>query len=136
MSKRHSSPNWIAAALLVVPLATLAACHAGEPSSQRDGKDTSGHDDDGEEPTPSDELPEGYELTAIATGLNFPTAVAFCEGERKMFVSESGVVPGFEPRIVEVHENGDVLDVLSASDLPEGVMLPPLTDITYDHDRL
>ena len=135
MSRISRSPNWIAAALLIAPLAPLAACTAGTTQSQRDRDDTNGHDDDGGEPGPSDTVPEGYELVALVTGLDFPTSVAFCEGERRMYVAEAGIA-GQEARIVEVHENGDMRDLIAASDLPEGVMLPPLTDITYDHDRL
>jgi hypothetical protein len=48
-------------------------------------------------------VPEGFSLQPLATGLNFPTAIAFSEDETQVWVSESGALPGTQPRIVQLN---------------------------------
>lgn len=78
-------------------------------------------------------VPEGFSLQPLATGLNFPTAIAFSDDQTQVWVSESGALPGTQPRIVQLNPGGDVTPVLSGDQLPEGVLAGPITDVTF-HD--
>ncbi|MHB0857100.1 MAG: PQQ-dependent sugar dehydrogenase [Anaerolineae bacterium] len=76
-------------------------------------------------------LPAGYSIRALATSLDFPTAIAFA-GQR-IWVSEAGLSPESPPRVRAIQTNGTVQTILAATDLPEGRLVAPLTDVTY-HD--
>jgi glucose/arabinose dehydrogenase len=78
-------------------------------------------------------VPEGFSLQPLATGLNFPTAIAFSEDKTQVWVSESGALPGTQPRIVQLDPGGDVTPVLSGDQFPEGILAGPITDVTF-HD--
>ncbi|WP_445505319.1 hypothetical protein [Microvirga sp. G4-2] len=78
-------------------------------------------------------VPEGFSLQPLATGLNFPTAIAFSEDQTQVWVSESGALPGTLPQIVQLNSGGQVTPVLSGDELPEGVLAGPITDVTF-HD--
>lgn len=80
------------------------------------------------------EVAPGYFLTPIVSDLNFPTAVAF--SSERIWVSEAGILPGAPPIVKEVQLNGDTQVVLSATLLPEGQLLGPLTDVTYQEGWL
>lgn len=86
-----------------------------------------GEEDDGL--IPNIDIEDGFEIQSLVTGLDFPTAVAL-SGDR-MWVSESGIAP--PPTIKEVDAQGNATVLLSAAELPEGTLVPPLTDVTY-HD--
>jgi hypothetical protein len=84
-------------------------------------------------PSSSDSVlvPDGFSLQPLATGLNFPTAIAFSQGQ--IWVGESGAIPGTLPRIVQIGAAGEVTAILSGDQLPAGVLAGPVTDITF-HD--
>jgi hypothetical protein len=86
------------------------------------------------ESTDSVLVPDGFSLRPLATGLNFPTAIAFSEDH--IWVSESGAVPGSLPRVVTIGPDGDVTNVLSGDQLPDGVLAGPVTDITFHNGEL
>ncbi|WP_213288069.1 glucose/sorbosone dehydrogenase-like protein [Bradyrhizobium sp. sGM-13] len=76
-------------------------------------------------------VPEGFSLQLFATGLTFPTAIAFSDDQ--VWVSESGAVPGTVPQIVQVGPRGEAIIALSSEQLPEGILAGPITDVTF-HD--
>src|SRR5215208_6497537 len=80
---------------------------------------------------PNVKLPSGYFLRALATGLDFPTALA--SSEDMMWVSEAGAFPGFLPKVKQIDLEGNVTTILSADQLPTGTFEGPLTDVTF-HD--
>ena len=69
----------------------------------------------------------GYSMTAIATGLSFPTAVAY--SHNRIWVSEAGL--GTPPAVVEIENNLNTSTILSGDMLPSGKFLGPLTDVTF-----
>ena len=69
----------------------------------------------------------GYSMTAIATGLSFPTAVAY--SHNRIWVSEAGL--GTPPAVVEIENNFNTSTILSGDMLPSGRFLGPLTDVTF-----
>jgi hypothetical protein len=91
--------------------------------------------DNNQNPSTGDSVlvPKGYSLQPFATGLNFPTAITFSEDKGQVWVSESGALPGTQPRIVQLNPGGDVTPVLSGDQFPEGVLAGPITDVTF-HD--
>ena len=77
---------------------------------------------------PSDiALPEGYTAEAVASGLTFPTAVAFDE-QGQLYVIEAGYSYGevfLEPKLLRVAENGNLTTVAT------GQKNGPWTGVTY-----
>src|SRR5262245_18114791 len=71
-------------------------------------------------------LPGGYFMEAVATGLDFPTAIAF--GAGKIWVAEAGITGA--PAIVRI-SGGSSTAVLTPADLAEGALVGPITDVTY-----
>jgi glucose/arabinose dehydrogenase len=72
-------------------------------------------------------IPSGYTMTAVATGLNFPTAITF-QGD-SIWVTEAGIIT---PAAVKVVDNkGNISTALTASMLPAGVLVAPVTGITF-----
>ncbi len=79
--------------------------------------------------TPSNVVvPSGYSMTAVATGLNFPTALTFY-GDT-IWVTEAGI--GALPTVKEIDNKGNVTTVLTAAMLPPGRLIAPLTGILFD----
>jgi hypothetical protein len=78
-------------------------------------------------------VPRGYQMFSIATGLDFPTAIAF--SSTKIWVSEAGFLPGLSPKVKQLNVSGGATTILSGTDLPAGTLEGPLTDVTY-HDGL
>jgi hypothetical protein len=72
-------------------------------------------------------IPTGYSMTAVATGLNFPTALTFV-GDT-IWVAEGGI--GGPPAVKTVDSRGNVQTMLTPSMLADGVLVSPLTGITY-----
>ncbi len=70
-------------------------------------------------------LPAGYTMTAVATGLNFPTAMTFL-GDT-IWVTEAGI--GGIPTVKAIDNKGNVQTVLTSAMLPTGTLLSPLTGI-------
>jgi len=66
-------------------------------------------------------------MTAVATGLNFPTAITF-QGT-SIFVAEAGIIT--PPAVKQVDNKGHITTVLTASMLPAGVLVSPVTGITF-----
>jgi glucose/arabinose dehydrogenase len=78
--------------------------------------------------TPSNVLiPPGYTITAVATGLNFPTAITFRHDS--IWVTEAGIIT--PPAVKEIDQQGNVRTVLKDSMLPAGVLVSPVTGITF-----
>jgi glucose/arabinose dehydrogenase len=78
--------------------------------------------------TPSNVLlPPGYTITSVATGLNFPTAITF-RGD-SIWVTEAGIIT--PPAVKEIDHQGHVTTVLTDSMLPAGVLVSPVTGITF-----
>ena len=71
----------------------------------------------------------GYSMRAVIKGLDFPTA--FTLSRNRAWVSEAGVVPGIPPKIKEIDIHGNIKTILSSADLPDGTLLPPITDVKY-----
>ncbi|GAB3199165.1 glucose/arabinose dehydrogenase [Pontibacter aydingkolensis] len=72
-------------------------------------------------------LPEGYTAEAVATGLTFPTAVAFDE-QGQLYVIEAGYSYGevfLEPKLLRVENNGNLATVAT------GQKNGPWTGVTY-----
>ncbi len=72
-------------------------------------------------------VPPGYTMTAIATGLNFPTAIAFVGDS--VWVTEAGIMT--PPAVKKIDKQGTVTTVLTDSMLPAGILVAPVTGITY-----
>jgi len=66
-------------------------------------------------------------MTAVATGLNFPTAITFHGSS--IFVAEAGIIT--PPAVKQVDNKGNITTVLTASMLPAGVLVSPVTGITF-----
>ena len=69
----------------------------------------------------------GYTMTAVATGLNFPTAITF-HGD-SIWVTEAGIIT--PPTVKEIDRDGKTRTVLTDSMLPAGVLVSPVTGITF-----
>lgn len=83
--------------------------------------------------TPSNVIiPPGYSMTAVATGLNFPTALTFYRDS--IWVTEAGI--GAPPTVKRVDKEGNVTTVLTATMLPVGKLVGPLTGIVFKRDWL
>lgn len=72
-------------------------------------------------------IPPGYTMTAVATGLNFPAAITF-QGD-SIWVAEAGIITS--PAVKQIDNQGNVTTVLTADMLPTGVLVAPVTGITY-----
>ncbi len=78
--------------------------------------------------TPSNAvIPPGYSMTAVATGLNFPTALTFHGSS--IWVTEAGI--GALPAVKRIDNKGTVTTVLTSDMLPAGTLVAPLTGITF-----
>jgi hypothetical protein len=78
--------------------------------------------------TPSNVIvPSGYTITAVATGLNFPTALTF-QGD-SIWVAEAGIIT--PPAVKKIDNKGNVTTVLTSSMLPDGVFEGTVTGITF-----
>src|SRR6516162_9907007 len=83
----------------------------------------------GTTPPPSNVvIPEGYSMTAVATGLNFPTAMTFF-GDT-IWVTEMGTATS-PAAVKEIDSGGNIRTMLTATDLPEGTLVSPLTGIVF-----
>ncbi len=72
-------------------------------------------------------IPPGYSMTAVATGLNFPTAITF-HGDT-IWVTEAGI--GTPPAVKRIDKDGNVTTVLTPAMLPAGSLVGPLTGILF-----
>jgi len=72
-------------------------------------------------------IPPGYAMTAIANGLNFPTALTFHGGS--IWVTEAGIIT--PPAVKQIDNKGNITTVLTPSMLPAGILVAPLTGITF-----
>jgi len=79
------------------------------------------------QPTNVTVLP-GYSITAVATGLNFPTAMTFY-GDT-IWVTEEGTATS-PPAVKQIDNKGNVTTMLTASDLAAGTIVSPLTGIVF-----
>ena len=71
-------------------------------------------------------LPDGYEIEAVATGLTFPTAVAFDDSTR-LHVIEAGYVYGEKwgtPRLLRVESDGRLVEIARGT-------MPPWTGLSF-----
>jgi hypothetical protein len=66
----------------------------------------------------------GYSITAVACGLNFPTAMTFQDDT--IWVTEEGTATS-PPAVKTVDNMGNVTTMLSAAQLPTGSLVSPLT---------
>jgi glucose/arabinose dehydrogenase len=73
-------------------------------------------------------IPPGYTMTAVATGLNFPTAMTFF-GDT-IWVTEEGTATS-PPAVKQIDNQGNVTPMLTAAMLPAGTMVSPLTGIVF-----
>jgi len=72
-------------------------------------------------------VPPGYSMTAVATGLNFPTAMTFF-GDT-IWVTEAGIA-GL-PTVKTIDHKGNVATILTSAMLPDGTLVSPLTGIKF-----
>ncbi len=75
----------------------------------------------------------GYTMSAVATGLNFPTAITLHDDS--VWVAEGGIA-GTTPAVKQIGKDGHVTTVLQATDLPSGVLVSPLTGITFAEGKI
>ena len=75
----------------------------------------------------------GYSMTAVATGLNFPTALSV-QGD-SIWVAEGGI-GGTTAAVKKIDRSGSVTTVLQATDLPSGVLVSPVTGITFSEGKI
>ena len=113
---------YLALALALGALLPLAVSAQTTPSSAAEAK-----------PSHVDVQP-GYFLERFAHGLDFPTAIAFSSDH--IWVSEAGFLPGFAPKVKQLDLSGHITTLLSATQLPAGKLLGPLTDVTFHDDWL
>ena len=78
-------------------------------------------------------VPSGYTVTAVATGLNFPTAISL-QGE-SIWVAEGGIGKT-APAVKHIDKNGHVTTVLQDTDLAPGVLVGPITGITFAEGKV
>ena len=76
-------------------------------------------------------LPSGYSMTAVATGLNFPTAMTFQDDT--IWVTEEGTATS-PPAVKKIDNKGNVTTMLAARKamLPAGSLVSPLTGIVFE----
>jgi len=76
--------------------------------------------------------PAGYSITAVACGLNFPTAMTL-QGDTIWITEEGITTPVVSPPAVKKIDNmGNVTTILTATDLPNGTLVSPLTGIVFE----
>jgi len=68
-------------------------------------------------------IPPGYAMTAVATGLNFPTAITF-HGD-SIWVTEAGIIT--PPAVKQIDHKGNINTVLTPGMLPAGVLVAAVT---------
>jgi glucose/arabinose dehydrogenase len=73
-------------------------------------------------------IPQGYSMTAVATGLNFPTAMTFF-GDT-IWVTEMGTATS-PAAVKEIDSRGNIRTMLTATQLPPGTLVSPLTGIVF-----
>jgi hypothetical protein len=74
----------------------------------------------------------GYSITAVACGLNFPTAMTFLANT--IWVTEEGTATS-PPAVKQIDNKGNVTTMLDASKLPAaGTLVSPLTGIVSDRN--
>src|SRR5258707_5196501 len=69
-----------------------------------------------------------YSITAVACGLNFPTAMTFYQDT--IWVTEEGTATS-PPAVKQIDNMGNVTTKLTASDLATGTIVSPLTGIVF-----
>jgi hypothetical protein len=80
-------------------------------------------------PNPSNVvLPPGYSITAVASCLNFPTAMTF--RNNTIWVTEEGTATS-PPAVKQIDNMGNVTTILTATMLPAGSLVSPLTGIVF-----
>ncbi len=72
-------------------------------------------------------IPPGYSIAAVATGLNFPTAMTFWGNT--IWVTEAGIA-GL-PTVKTIDHTGTVTTILTSAMLPAGTLVSPMTGIKY-----
>ncbi len=87
---------------------------------------------------PDDNIPgvlitQGYNIELGIDGLDYPSNIT--AGNGKIWVSESGYIPGLPPTVKEITLNGATpgmaTTILTSAMLPLGMLVPPITDITF-----
>src|SRR5262249_40486862 len=68
-------------------------------------------------------------MTAVATGLNFPTAMTFF-GDT-IWVTEMGNTTTSPAAVKEIDSRGNITTMLTADQPPDGTLRPPLTGILF-----
>jgi hypothetical protein len=69
-----------------------------------------------------------YSITAVACGLNFPTAMTF-HGDT-IWVTEEGTATS-PPAVKQIDNKGNVTPMLTATDLAAGTIVSPMTGIVF-----
>ncbi len=111
MTSAYVKTCGVLAALLVAAAVLLTAARAQAPAA-----------------APSNiVISPGYSITAVATGLNFPTAMTFAGNT--IWVTEAGI--GTPPTVKRIDRNGTVTTVLTSAMLPAGKLAAPLTGILF-----
>ena len=111
--------------LLLIFLAFSSGCYSILPSKGGGQTDIKS---DTRAITPNDiALPAGYAIEAVATGLTFPTGVAFDE-QGQVYVVEAGYSYGeefLEPRLLRIEQNGNLTTIAT------GQKNGPWTGVAY-----
>src|SRR3954468_23830910 len=106
-------------ALILLPLLLITGCAAA--SAPRGGGQTDKTLAAPRVVNPDDVLlPDGYRIEAVATGLNFPTGIAF-DRDGRPHVTESGYAYGevwTTPRLVRIDSNGQLTEVARGDHAP------------------
>jgi hypothetical protein len=78
-------------------------------------------------------IQSGYSMKAVVTGLNFPTAMTF-QGDT-IWVAEEGTATS-PPAVKQIDNKGSVTTQLTATQLPAGTVVSPLTGIVFNRGWL
>ncbi len=112
------TPIRLLSPLLLLSLAALPGCFALRGSS---GGGQTAAPTGARVANPADvAVPAGYRIEVVATGLNFPTAVAF-DGQNRPHVTEAGYSYGevfATPRLVRIEPGGEITPVAQGTNGP------------------
>jgi hypothetical protein len=75
----------------------------------------------------------GYSITAVASCLNFPTAMTF--QNNTIWITEEGTATS-PPAVKQIDNMGNVTTILTATMLPAGSLVSPLTGIVFHESNV
>ena len=128
MNRSGKARTWVVIALLAVIVVAVLAANNIYHFRRQHGAGTGSVDLPREVSAGDVALPDGYEIEPVATGLTFPTGVAFDDSAR-LYVIEAGYSYGEKwttPRLVRVDSGGRVVEIARGTK-------PPWTGISFSN---